>query len=200
MERFKTIVISRPEIFEGEGRMIEALIEEGIDYVHIRKPEASEEEVRRLIETISEEKRERLCVHYHHRAAKETGAGGVHLSGRCREVIKGWTGRVSASCHSLAEAAEMKERCDYVFLSPIYDSISKEGYSSAYSREVLREGVRTGKIDRKVVALGGIDIEKIEEARETGFGGAALLGAIWKDAETEEEIRRRARRVVGKVQ
>ena len=58
MERFKTIVISRPEIFEGEGRMIEALIEEGIDHVHIRKPEASEEEVRRLIETISEAKRE----------------------------------------------------------------------------------------------------------------------------------------------
>ncbi len=32
----------------------------------------------------------------------------------------------------------------------------------------------------KVIALGGVNIEKIEQVMDMGFDGMALLGGIWK--------------------
>jgi len=87
---------------------------------------------------------------------------------------------ISRSCHSLAEVAEWKERCSYVSLSPIFDSISKQGYKSAFSREELLQARHDGIIDDKVFALGGITFSRIEEVKALGFGGAMILGDAWK--------------------
>ena len=70
---------------------------------------------------------------------------------------------------------------DYVFISPIYDSISKHGYHSAFSDEVLRQASAQGIIDHKVVALGGVTRQRIPQLEKYGFGGAAMLGEMWKD-------------------
>ena len=72
-----------------------------------------------------------------------------------------------------------KKVCDYVFLSPIFDSISKEGYSSHFTQPVLKELQRTKVIDRKVMALGGINLDRIKLAKDLGFGGVVVLGDIW---------------------
>lgn len=69
---------------------------------------------------------------------------------------------------------------DYVFLSPIFDSISKSGYRSAFSYARLRDAADRGVIDEKVVALGGVTFDKIPLLSSLHFGGAAMLGAIWK--------------------
>ena len=84
------------------------------------------------------------------------------------------------SCHSIEEVRTRKDECDYLFLSPIYDSISKEGYGSAFQREVLEKAASEGIIDKKVYALGGVSLEHIDELRALGFGGAAVLGALWQ--------------------
>ena len=68
---------------------------------------------------------------------------------------------------------------NYVFLSPIFDSISKEGYGAAFSPEVLRDAASKQIIDNKVVALGGIEASHINALKEWHFGGAAFLGDIW---------------------
>ena len=34
-------------------------------------------------------------------------------------------------------------------------------------------------IDRKVMALGGIDLDNIAQVKDLGFGGAVILGDIW---------------------
>ncbi|MDD6553810.1 MAG: thiamine phosphate synthase [Prevotellaceae bacterium] len=86
---------------------------------------------------------------------------------------------ISFSCHSLEEVAQYKNRCDYVFLSPIYDSISKQGYHSAFTRDDLLRARDKGIIDEKVIALGGVSEEKIPEIQRLGFGGYAMLGAVW---------------------
>ena len=86
---------------------------------------------------------------------------------------------LSASCHTLEEVQEDKKTCDYVFLSPIFDSISKEGYSSKFTPEAIREAVKADIIDKKVIALGGIDEENILRVKDFGFGGAAIMGGLW---------------------
>ena len=65
---------------------------------------------------------------------------------------------------------------------PIYDSISKEGYSSAYSCDTLQKAQQAGIIDSKVMALGGITLEHLPEIAALGFGGAVLLGDVWQQA------------------
>ena len=73
-----------------------------------------------------------------------------------------------------------KEEFDYLFLSPIFDSISKGGYKSTFSSEQLIEASKAGVIDEKVIALGGITIDKIPYLKRLNFGGVAMLGAIYK--------------------
>lgn len=65
-------------------------------------------------------------------------------------------------------------------LSPIFDSISKRGYYSSFSPEVIAAAHKAGLIDERVMALGGITFDKINEIKEMGFGGAMILGDAWR--------------------
>ena len=67
-------------------------------------------------------------------------------------------------------------RFNYVLMSPVYDSISKQGYRSGYSKDELKQAQESGVIHEKVVALGGISEVNLAEIKSLGFGGAALLG------------------------
>ncbi len=86
--------------------------------------------------------------------------------------------RKSYSSHSISEMLEAIKIFDYVFLSPIYNSISKDGYNSKFRIDELK-GLNL--INEKVVALGGVREENFEELKRIGFGGAALLGSLWKE-------------------
>ncbi|MCQ2237070.1 MAG: thiamine phosphate synthase [Bacteroidales bacterium] len=183
------IVITAPGFVSDEAKKINLLFEEGIRRLHMRKPDATSEEVGRLVAQIDERWYERISVHYHFDVAEAFSLGGVHLSGRTPEAPKRWTGLISASCHSLEEIELRKTRLDYCFLSPIFDSISKEGYKSAFTTTELEAARDRGLIDNKVIALGGINEENIKTVRDLGFGDYAVLGAIWK-GQNSADIRR----------
>ena len=177
----KIIVITSPEIIPGEVSLINTLMEGGVWRLHIRKPQASLEEVRQLIEGIDRRWYPQLSLHDHHALAMEYGCG-IHLNVRHPLAPECWQGTVSASCHSIEEVEERKKTCDYVFLSPIFNSISKQGYASAFSEEQLREASLRGIIDQSVIALGGITPKRLPEIEHWGFGGAAFLGHVWSQA------------------
>ena len=84
------------------------------------------------------------------------------------------------SCHTLEEVSRNKLKSDYVFLSPIFDSISKQGYHAAFTEETLRQAHHAGIIDKQVIALGGITPTNARKALSLGFGGVAVLGDIWQ--------------------
>jgi thiamine-phosphate pyrophosphorylase len=87
---------------------------------------------------------------------------------------------VSRSCHSfdcLQDSADFP----YVFLSPVCDSISKPGYTGAFTPESLHQAHRQGIINGRVMALGGMNAATIPFAAACGFGGVAVLGALWDD-------------------
>lgn len=176
----KLIVITTPQFFEGEAAAIASLFRNGLELLHLRKPGASAQEVDCLLRQLPEEYMPRIVTHGQFQLASVRGLKGIHLNGRNPYMPAGHTGHVSRSCHSLEEVARHKPECDYVFLSPIYDSISKAGYSSAYSYDTLREARQAGIIDSKVMALGGIRLDHLAEVSSLGFGGAAVLGDIWQ--------------------
>ena len=181
----KLIVITQPEFFEDEAAAITSLFDAGLEILHLRKPGASYEDMDKLLRRLPAEYMERIVTHDHFGLASERNLKGVHLNRRNPAAPAGFTGHVSRSCHSLEEVAKYKAACDYVFLSPIYDSISKEGYSSAYTTGSLQKARQASIIDAKVMALGGVTAAHFPEISSLGFGGAVLLGDIWKRTGTD---------------
>lgn len=177
---FNLVIITEPGFFPGEAEALRRLLDGLECRVHLRKPGSAEADMRRLVESLPEELRPRLTLQDHLRLAPEYGAGGVHPTSRFPEIPAGWCGLVSRSCHSLDEVAVCRD-ADYLFLSPVFDSISKSGYSSAFSDAQLREAAGR-QIGPRVYALGGVRPENFPLLKEYGFGGAALLGHVWKDS------------------
>ena len=195
----RIIVISAPDFLPGEAEAVTALLEAGAWRVHVRKPAAGSDSIARLLEHIPAALYSRISLHDHHELAARFGVGGVHLNSRNPSVPDGFGGLVSRSCHSISELSQYGPVCDYMFLSPVFDSISKSGYTSRFSLEEIRRrivagsDVATARMDvmssdgncrsvdwGRVFALGGVCPDNIRLLEETGFGGAAVLGYLWE--------------------
>lgn len=174
------IVITSPGFLQGEADFIDKLFNHGLDRLHLRKPGADIGECRRLLDGISREWLPRIVVHDNFGLCREYGLGGVHLNGRNPMAPPNHEGSVSRSCHSLEEISRYKGECDYLTLSPIFNSISKQGYMAAFEPEQLAAARDSGLIDSRVIALGGVTLENIPRVRELGFGGVAILGDVWQ--------------------
>lgn len=178
----KLIVVTQPFFFAGEAARIEALFRAGLELLHLRKPASSAEECGALLEQLPPFCRGRIVTHDHFGFVARFGLRGVHLNGRNPLPPPGFAGQRSASCHSLEELAGRKrEGFDYLFLSPVFDSLSKRGYRAAFPPEALAAAREAGVLDgQRVVALGGIRPELLEQVAAWGFGGAAVLGYVWQ--------------------
>ena len=172
------LVITSPTFFPGEAAFIHRLFAHGVDIVHLRKPGATADDCARLLDGLTSDDRRRIVIHDFFEFAHPYGLRGIHLNARRSTVPDGYEGHVSRSCHSLEEVKRYKDACDYVFLSPIFDSVSKQGYASAFTDETLKQASSEGIIDNKVVALGGVTPNKIDYLRQLNFGGAAMLGCV----------------------
>lgn len=182
----KIIAITTPNFIECEATVIPHLLQLGIDLVHIRKPSATSEQLALLLDSLPTWCYDQLVVHDCLELANKYNLKGVHLNRRNHTVPDNFKGSVSMSCHSLEEVEIKKDMADYVFLSPIFNSISKNGYNSAFNKEELHNAMKQGTIDKKVIALGGVSLANIETVKDLGFGGAALLGDIWYRTESPD--------------
>ncbi|MBO5920527.1 MAG: thiamine phosphate synthase [Bacteroidales bacterium] len=188
----KLIVISKEKVFDGEPLWINALMGEYDFTFHLRKPGLTEWETEEIILQINSNFHNRIVLHDHFPLAAKYRLKGVHLNSRNPEIhLKGeyWKHcSISRSCHSLEEIAANKDSCNYLTLSPVFDSISKAGYNAGFSYHALKDASENGIIDNKVVALGGISSSNIQSVKKLGFGGVAVLGAVWNRATLEDAI------------
>ncbi len=174
----KLIAITKPYCENDEAAFIRRLFESGFDIVHLRKPETDINYCRVLLEKLTEEERKKIVVHDYHILYEEFSLKGIHINKNVTTLPKDYQGFKTRSCHSLEEVKMYKNDFDYVFLSPIFDSISKVGYKSAFAEDVLRKATEQGIVDEKVVALGGVTFDKITYLKELNFGGAAMMGSL----------------------
>ena len=172
MVDFVKIAITLPGDVVDEPARIMNLLDNGFWRVHIRKPDWSLDEVEQLIKKIGCKYRSRLVLHDKHALAVTYSLAGVHLNRRNPVNHTGLP--ASVSCHSVEELDLYPHAC-YRFLSPIYDSISKVGYKSAFNLS----DIRTYVAGKNVVALGGVVPDRFEELRAAGFIGAAMMGAAF---------------------
>lgn len=201
----KLIVVSTETFFAREVVAVCALFNAGLQTFHLRKPHSTIDEMRGFLQEMPKEFLDRIVLHDHFLLLNEFELKGVHCNRRNTALPQfSPQGReqlhISKSCHSLEEvknafgccALDPQRRspqrsqslnCNYVFLSPIFNSISKNGYNKAFSHEELLQAQREGIINEKVIALGGITPENSEQIAKYGFGGVAILGALWANFE-----------------
>lgn len=172
------IAITSARAIDGEAATIRRLLANGFDIVHLRKPEADIDYCRTLLRELTPAERGRIVIHDHLSLYEEFSLRGAHLNRNITNYPEGYNGSRSRSCHSFSEVVEHIEECDYLFLSPIFDSISKQGYRSTFSHDELRSAAAEGIIDSRVVALGGVTHDRIDYLRSLNFGGAAMQGAL----------------------
>ena len=181
----KLIGITTETIFDGEAERIVLLLDCGLDLIHIRKPGYLSNDIAALLQQIPEKYHSRLVLHDHFELAARYSVAGLHLNHRNPYPPIGYKGTTGRSCHSIEEVKNSTD-VDYCFLSPIYDSISKKGYTSHFSDEILTNACREGIITERVFALGGITPELLPQLQKWGFGGAVMLGYLWEEKSPEE--------------
>jgi len=172
VDSFRKIVITEPDsplTVEQEASYISELICCSFaDVVHIRKP-GDKRRARGLMSNIAPEYFNRIRVHYFPELAREFGTG-YHCADGEEEPWPGCT----HSCHRVEDLAAWPD-APYLFLSPVFPSISKPGY-----RPKLQMTDLLGKLSPgRVVALGGVTLPRMLSLRRMGFAGGAMMGYIW---------------------
>ncbi|WP_289770531.1 thiamine phosphate synthase [uncultured Duncaniella sp.] len=168
------IAVTPHDPVDNEWHKVEALLQSGWHRVHLRHPDSTLADMRRIIERIDQKYHNRIVLHGHFDLINDFNLGGLHLNHRCPSAPSLYHGPLSRSCHSLQEIHDA-EGLEYVTLSPIFDSISKQGYRSAFNHEDL---TKLSHASVPLIALGGISPDNIAEIRQYNFAGFAMLGAI----------------------
>jgi thiamine-phosphate pyrophosphorylase len=183
------IAITHPEELKNESEIINALFHEGLPCLHLRKPGMNIDNVGLLLKKIECKFHDRVMVNDHIELANRYNIKGVHFSGQTRNMLPvPFNGlSKSCSCHSFNEISDVSPYCSYVFLSPVFNSISKKGYKAAFNFDDLMKKLNHESMT-KIIALGGILPDKIAKAKQVGFNGVAVLGGLWDETSTLEKV------------
>ena len=172
------ILISSPDIIVNEVNLMnEMMVKCPNLIVHLRKPTYSLTEYEQLLKDIDAKFHMRIVLHQFHQLTNKYKVKGMHFSENQRLCYTGSIKDViSTSFHSKRSAKKEGDYFEYFFCSPIFKSISKENYLPSENWDISQESnIWKGK----AVALGGIHLANLEEAKQKGFENIALLGAVW---------------------
>lgn len=188
------IVISHAEIIAHEADLINQLFDEGLTLFHLRKPNSSEEDLKELICKIDVKHHSKLVLHQHHHLATVFNISRLHLTETVRKnrtetdiaSLKTDLTHLSTSIHALKDYENLSLNFDYVFLGPVFDSISKKEYKAIELKDDLK---KLKKRSSKLIALGGITKHNAVEPIAWGFDGIAVLGSIWEAKDPIDEFK-----------
>jgi len=183
----EVIVISHPEMLDGESTLVNTLFAEGLEIFHLRQPGVAIEAIHGFLKQIKPIYRQRIALHQYHELANEFAMKRLHFSERYRRVLNrnefcmlgeyGYT--LSTSLHDLEDIEEIR-LFDYTFFGPLFKSISKPDY---YNEFICSDTLSNNNKQFNLIALGGIKDDSFKYLRSLGFKGAALLGFIWQKPE-----------------
>jgi thiamine-phosphate pyrophosphorylase len=189
------VIISYPKAIADEANIINDLFDEGLKILHLRKPGIAVDDLSSLIEKIKPQYHHQIALHQHHEIATDFGINRLHFTEPMRKELSEeklmqlkWTNNIlSTSIHQLAEYKNLVPWFDYTFYGPLFNSISKQGYTST----IPDDFVFPVQLNHpSVIAIGGIDATNIKKAIDMQFHGVAALGTIWqKPGESTQQFK-----------
>lgn len=183
----KLIIMTQPTYFVEEDKILTALFDEGLDMLHINKPESEPLYAERLLSLLPKDHYDHISVHQHYYLKQEYDLRGIHIDNPSEPVPEGFKRHITRSTSNVAELKELKKHCDYVMLHSLYDSLHDD-IKASLTLEDMKEARKKGLIDKHVYALGGMSLESIPQAKDLGFGGVVVCGDLWNRFSIQHEI------------
>ena len=188
----RLIVISPEAEDAREPAVLTELFSAGLTHYHLRKPAWSRAQIAVLLQSLPEALHARIVLHTHHDLAAEFTLGGIHDRDQqsrpeCPQMgdtLRSSVRLRSRAVHTFSALRNSLGDYDRLLVSPVFNSISKPGYGAS-ADFVFADLKALLSLPRRaeVVALGGIDADRISACREYGFDGVAVLGAVWQAAD-----------------
>lgn len=194
----KLILVTSFDTILYEHYLINLLFCEGLEYLHLRKRDYTEEEMEEYIQQIAPPFRKHVILHSHFHLIQKYELKGAHFTkdscpddllpdSNISTLTKPFT-HLSFSLHTIAEIKSLPNIYDYIFLSPVFDSISNQGFNSRFQPGDLKAYLYQDIERPEIIALSGIMPENIDKAMELGFDGVAMLGHIWTPFERDQNL------------
>lgn len=177
------IVLIAPENdIPNEIETLHQLFQEGLQYYHFRKPDKNYEAHCNYLNQIDSQYHNRIVVHYFHELINEFNLKGIHFQEQKRidhidnpgQYFKGlnmFGKTISSSFHEPQDIEACDFEFDYHLLSPVFSSISKQGYNG--------RGFDVNHIDKTIIGMGGVTPHNLLKFDALGYQGVGVLGGIW---------------------
>lgn len=169
---------------------IRAVLNGGCRWIQIRMKEATDLEVRNVVETVMPwclETESFLILDDRVELAKELQVGGVHLGktdmlpSQAR-IVLGAGAVIGVTANTIDDVKAVRGLdVDYVGIGPFADTKTKKNLAPILGLEGIRRIVTEMKqeqIELPTVAVGGIRLSYVVPLMETGVNGIAVSGAI----------------------
>lgn len=198
--------ISQGATLEEQEKDILEAFEAGCKLVQLRFKNGTREEILQLAQKAkiwSQFHDAKLIINDWVEIAKEVDTDGVHLGLTDTSVeearkILGPNKIIGGTANTLEDVLQrIREKCDYVGLGPFRFTTTKEKLSPILGLEGYRKIISelaNRQVSVPVYAIGGIELDDLEELKSTGIYGIAVSGIISKSekkAHTVSEIGRK---------
>jgi thiamine-phosphate pyrophosphorylase len=191
------LIITHADHLPGETERWKELLSEGADAILLRKPGWTEDDYVNILERTDPACYPRILIAQYCLLQQRYGLLGAHFSEHLRnstppqwlEGLRSEGCLLSTGIHHKEALPAMATHWDLLLLSPVFDSISKPGYKGQVPEGFHRNSGQwaVGSEQSRIIALGGVNQTNAALAKQMGFDGIALLGAVWQEPDKAVE-------------
>jgi len=168
------------------ARIVEQMIEGGVDLIQLRAKEKSISELMELSAELHEltvKSFTPLIVNDHAEIARQVPVEGVHVGQNddSIEIVRQKAAReilVGKSTHSLEQArAAQREGADYIGFGPIFATPTKPDYPAIGLKNIRRVHA---EVNLPIFCIGGINIDNLQNMIDSGAKRVVMVSALLK--------------------
>ena len=168
------------------ARIVEQMIEGGVDLIQLRAKEKSISELMELSAELHEltvKSFTPLIVNDHAEIARQVPVEGVHVGQNddSIEIVRQKAAReilVGKSTHSLEQArAAQREGADYIGFGPIFATPTKPDYPAIGLKNIRRVHA---EVNLPIFCIGGINIDNLQNVIDAGAKRVVMVSALLK--------------------
>ena len=177
------------------ARIVEQMIEGGVDLIQLRGKNKSIGELMELAAELHEltaKSSTPLIVNDHAEIARRVPVEGVHVGqdDDSIEVVRRKAGRdvvVGKSTHSLDQArAAQREGADYIGFGPIFATPTKPDYEPIGLKDIKQAHL---DVNLPIFCIGGIKVDNLEQVITAGARRVAIVSGLLKAPDIAEYAR-----------
>lgn len=185
-----TILITNSIDVTFEADKINAMFQNGLDVLHIRKSNYNTEKLRKYINKIDKKFHNKIMIHDSFELLEEFDLRGIHVGREYRNRF--WFRHItlhrlkkkfahisiSYSAEYVNQLSKLKKYFpDYVLFGRVFSDNTQNRLNVQFTSDVLDHVIQNSGYP--IVALGGLDLRTTYKAMQLGFHGVALQSYIW---------------------